>query len=254
MLKLSCSKFFSIVLLIISIAPVSALQIEPLIGMIEVEAGQEGTGSITLKNDKDAPLTVELLLKDFALSGSPIDHEWITLETDSLVIEAGGQALLNYRTFIPEQAEGEYSVRIRCCELPGDSEKRLPLSIKTAISVPFYALIKGTERYDCKIIDFQISGESANEAAIVFSNNGNSHVRPEGYCRIKKRNSAAILESIQINKGGSPIYPGQERTFKIQFDEVLPVGSYVAELQFALFAGREEYSKGSFEFEVDQRK
>ncbi|MGK0456349.1 MAG: hypothetical protein ACJAUA_000649, partial [Zhongshania aliphaticivorans] len=76
------------------------------------------------------------------------------------------------------------------------------------------------------------------------------HVRPSGHCWIKKIDSDQILCSAQLNSGNSPVYPDKERTFKIQFDEVLPLGKYVAELQFSLFANADESNRASFEFEV----
>lgn len=236
--------------LLLNCIHVSALQIEPLIGMIQVEAGQEGTGSIALTNEKNIPITVEFSLKDFELSGVPIDHEWLALDVDMLHLEPKQQVLLDYKTLIPKGTAGEYGVRIRYHEKPRASGNESVLSIKTAVSVPFYAIVSGTERYYCKLLDFQMNGELANEAVAVFSNLGNAHVRPTGYCRIKKSDGDRVISSARLNSGNSPIYPKEEKKFEIQFDEALPSGKYIAEFQFALFAHADESNKVSFEFEV----
>ncbi|MGK0310362.1 MAG: hypothetical protein ACJAYS_001206 [Lentimonas sp.] len=218
--------------------------------MIHVEAGEDSTGSITLINEKNIPVVVDFLLRDFRLSGSPTDHKWVELANDSLQIESKQKISLNYTTSIPEGATGEYSVRIRYHEKPQLSSSEPALSIKTAVSVPFYAVVSDTERYNCKVESFRMNQELANEATVVFNNTGNAHVRPSGHCWIKKIDSDQILCSAQLNSGNSPVYPDKERTFKIQFDEVLPLGKYVAELQFSLFANADESNRASFEFEV----
>lgn len=233
----------------------SALEIEPVIGMIYVEAGEKSTGSITLINEKNIPVVVDFSLRTFQLSGSPTDHQWIKLVDDSLQIEPQQKILLNYETSIPNGAAGEYSVRIRYHEKPLLSDSTPALSIKTAVSVPFYAVIRGTERYDFKIENFRMNQELADEASVVFKNTGNAHIRPSGYCQIKKKGSDQIIQSAQLNRGHSPIYPNKEKTFRLKLDEVLASGEYIAEFQFAFFAKIMDVSnKARFEFEVVRKQ
>lgn len=226
-----------------------------MIGMIYVEAGETSTGSITLINEKNIPVVVDFSLRAFQLSGSPTDHKWIELTDDSLQIGPQQKILLNYATSIPNEATGEYSVRIRYHEKPLLSNSETALSIKTAVSVPFYAVIRGTERYDFKLENFRMNQELASKASVVFKNTGNAHIRPAGYCQIRERGSDQVIQSVQLNSDRSPIYPNKEKTLRLQLNEALAPGKYIAEFQFAFFANIMDVSnKASFEFEVVRKQ
>jgi P pilus assembly chaperone PapD len=228
-----------------------ALQIDPLRTMIQVEAGKKTTGTITLTNNKEEVINLVVSLRNSTMQNAQSEEvEWLSLETGNLSIESKQQLVLEYHVLIPEGATGECKSRIAFLEVPASSNQGEMVSINTKISVPFFATIKGTEVCDFEVASFEITNDLKDVAALVVENRGNVHVRPSGTCSIKKMGEGQTVQSTRVNKTNYPIFPGEKKEFKVEFDKPLTPGKYVAELQLESSTQVSHATQKSFEFEI----
>ena len=208
----------------------SALQIEPLRTMIQVDAAQKTRGSITLTNSENQTIRISVSLQNpFLEKAESENHQWIKLDKEILTIEPREQSILNYEVFIPEGITGECSSRIAFTRIPAeDSSGKGMVSINTKVSVPFFATVKGTQVCNFEVKMFKVDNRPATKAEVTISNLGNTHVRPTGTCTIKVFDSDEIVQLADFNHSSYPVFPDKEHTFTIQFEKPLPVGKYTA--------------------------
>ncbi len=230
----------------------SALQVSPLRTIAQIEAGQKTEGSITLINNKDFPVSIEVESKDLVQNENN-DAEWFTLSQDAIFLEPNSDTSLDYKVLLPEGSTGEYKARVAFLERPLNSEGEALVSINTKISIPLFFSVKGTEVYDFEVVDFKLDKNSRSEAEMVIINRGNVHVRPIGTCLIKCLNENSVIKSLAVNSDGYPIFPGLEQQFKVKLGASLPTGKYAAELEFKLSNTSEHSIRKSFEFEISKK-
>lgn len=225
-----------------------SLQVTPLRTIIQVDGGQEVNGSITLVNDKQVPVNVEISLQNKASDEAKVETNWLALSQDVISVEAEQSSLLEYKVSIPKTASGEYYARIAFLEKPVDT-KDGGVAILTKISVPFIASVKGTEIYDYEVVDFHIDGSSVD---VTIHNEGNVHIRPFGNCSISSLEDNQVIQTVKLNHDNCAVLPGVEQKFKIRFKEELMSGKYVGELQVALSPQSKDFISKSFEFEISE--
>ena len=193
----------------------SALQVSPLRTIAQVEAGQKTTGAITLINDKNFPVNVEIALeKSVQFENKKNDAGWFTLDQDDIIIEPGGNASLEYKVLVPEGS-------VAFLDKPSNPETAALVSLNTKISIPLFFSVKGTEVYDFEVLDFKLDKNSKSEADVFIFNQGNVHIRPIGTCSIRSIGKDSIIESLIINGDGYPIFPGAKQKFRINLSNLL---------------------------------
>ena len=239
-----------VLLPVFAVSPLFSLQIDPLRMLIQVSAGQEQTGSITITNSKQTPVNVLISLQNSLLEG---DIEWLSLDKDSVFLEANQKANINYRVLIPEGVVGECNARIAFLENPVASGEQSMLSIKTKISIPFFASVKGTEIQDLEILSFEVNEDKSDEAKIVIHNKGNVHVRPTGMCLVKisGEHGDQLIQSTQVNHDGYPVRPGKKQAFELKFSDPLVAGSYTAEFKLKSITQISHTIKDEIKFQLD---
>lgn len=225
------------------------LQIDPLRTMIQVEPGRNYNGSVLLTNTEDRPVTITISLANRVLRNFQDNNDWLKLEQNHITIGSMQQAVLNYFVLAPEGATGELRSRIAFSEVPSELEQSM-LSINTKISVPFFAAVKGTEEYNFEVTDFKLNDTTNQSASVTLHNGGNMHVRPTGTCLIRQIGQAYAVESVQLNKSQYPLFPDESKPFRINFDQVLSPGKYVAEIQLESVTHTTHSIRQVFEFEV----
>lgn len=241
-----------VLLPVFAVNPLFSLQIDPLRMLIQVSAGQQQTGSITITNSKQTPVNVLISLQNSLLDG---DIEWLSLDKDSVFLEANQKANVNYRVLIPEGIVGECNARIAFLEEPVASGEKSMLSIKTKISIPFFASVKGTEIQELEILSFEMNEGKSDEAKMVIYNKGNVHIRPIGMCFVKAsgEHGEQFIQSTQVNHDRYPVQPGEKQTFKLKFSDPLVAGNYTAEFKLKSITQISHTIKDEIKFQVDYK-
>lgn len=223
----------------------NALSVWPVINRVYVEPGQRSKGQITIINTRPDPVSIRINPTSTHRSKVPFE-EWLSFESTRLSIEPKQQALLNYEINLPHGAEGEYFARIEYAEQVEQASAAMALN--TSISLPFYAIVQGTDEYACVLTDFRQDKQEPFTVSVLMRNEGNVHVRPKGKCTLRSLHGGDI---IALTDNSSPVYPGKTMRLRFEFAEVIAPGQYVAEIEVAMFpneAVRAQHYFGGVEF------
>ncbi|MBN1897595.1 MAG: hypothetical protein JW827_02365 [Spirochaetes bacterium] len=128
--------------------------------------------------------------------------------------------------------------------------------IKSAITVPFYAIVKENAEFDLAIKDFELIKKSTDnldyicQIKIIFKNHSNIHIRPKASLVIKDENSKPVKH---INMGDlAPMFDTGDIQYSNDLDLKLGKGKYTAELYVKYYFFQKEL-KMSKQFEVNEK-
>ena len=226
----------------------SALVVSPWRTELSVDPGTQKKGSISLVNESAEAVTYEIAFRDLSARTGEASN-WIDLDTRTIRLEANGRKAIAYVITIPEEAEGEFSGRLSFAEKGQNQNQASMMSIATRISVPIFAVIRGTERYSVEIVNFRLKPHNLLQAEVVLRNAGNVHIRPRGECEVRLRGHDEVECYFVINEQGFPVYPGQDRVLIGHLPRLLESGTYVAALRVPVPGGN-PVQKKAFVFEV----
>ena len=87
------------------------LGIHPLRTELSAAPGETIEGQVTLTNEKDLPVDIEISFRDRSTSRA-IHPAWVKIDTGDKHLDPLGSAVVTYTVSIPEDATGEFYGRV----------------------------------------------------------------------------------------------------------------------------------------------
>jgi len=193
-----------------------------------------------IKNIGDQPTKVNIHWTD--RTKNPLIKDWLVLPDKQISIQPGEEKEVAYKVNIPKDAAGEYNAWFVVSDAKGP-EIKMGASIAVRTSIPIYIIVKGTEKYDFEIQNFNAwIKPSFSSFNIILRNTGNVHIRPTGKVKISALDSTQVYE-MPFNEVGWGIIEGQNHEYvtKLPDEKILPDGKYKAE--FTVKAGTDNKFK-----------
>jgi hypothetical protein len=207
-------------------SPSWALQINPTYQILTVKPGQKIEGRCTVTNDDAEKLSVNLSAKDwFVMKENQAfkAQEWLTFDAPQFELEPGEAKSVQFTIHAPSKAKGEL-VGMMSYAFNGEKAS----NVQKVLSVAIYAAMAGTEKLkgELKAISLEPSTSSLS-VGLLIRNEGNIHIRPEGWCEVKNDQDQTVA-NVFIQQG-KPVYPGQENSYSGAVNDLrLAPGRYKA--------------------------
>jgi hypothetical protein len=215
-----------------------------------VKPGKKATGELTVTNDEGEKINVVLSSKDwFVTPGNEKfkASEWLSFKQKEFPMEKDGVKTVQFFVEAPQGAKGELVGMLSIGVQP-----EIPTTLNKVLSVAMYVAIQGTEKLKAEVQAIMISPSSGTlTASLLLKNEGNVHVRPEGWFVIKNT-KGQIIADITLEKG-RPTYPGKENVYSGQVKDVqLKPDEYSAEIALNDVDRKIEIVRMTKKFEVTE--
>jgi hypothetical protein len=202
--------------------------IEPLRTELSVERGTTTDGVITLTNERDVPVRMQVTFRDLS-NYEGVPPEWIRIDTNIVELDPAESVAIPYTVRVPEQAVGEFRGRL-AFEEPRDPSSAA-ITIGTRISVPIYVTIAGTEQFDIRIAALRFKSFDPAEAEVEVQNHGNVYLRAKGTCTVLRDGEDETLFEFPVNEQGFPVYAGGTRYLVARSPHGLAPGAYTVRVR-----------------------
>lgn len=244
MLSLIIALFLSWPGLVLAQTDTKGLTVIPPRFELLANPGDSLSETIKVRNDTAAAVTYDVVIEDFASSGEEggvaleeqsTDNsftlaEWITPETDNLVLEPLEERTFRYSISVPEEAEpGGHYASILFTSRP---ETQVPGAANIASRVGSLILLRvsGNVTEQAKIETFSAPAYLKN-GPVPFTlrvlNEGNVHVQPKGTIIITDLFGRKVDEVPLINAN---VLPGSVRKTDTPWEKTNLLGHYTATL------------------------
>jgi hypothetical protein len=182
-------------LLIAAVPAVSGwpLGINPTRFVFHAKHGETLEGTFLIVNDKDeeVPVTVEIAKGiDSGENKNVIkDANWLTLTPTAFVLDPKGKKEIAFKADVPDGTAGTFSARISFVDRSNEA-------YSSAITVPVYVIIKGTEKVKWDITKLSIDSTPAGLlGGVEISNKGNVHFYANGMLFIQDSKGVECFRS-----------------------------------------------------------
>lgn len=228
-------------------------QDEPVTGMfaisptsidVNVLPGSTVSRDVTIANRLGQTITVDFRTEDFAGSQDPASpavlmgsedspvgaKRWLKPEVDNVVINQGESISIRVEITVPDDAEpgGHYAALMASFSTAAGPQQT---GVRAVSQVGCFFLIKvaGAISEQGTLSQPEISGLSRTvpvKIGLIFSNQGNVHVKPSGMLLIKNIFGRTVAE---IPVAEWTVLPEASRRTEVSWDPSLPFGRYTAE-------------------------
>ncbi|NCC53123.1 MAG: hypothetical protein EOM20_18180 [Spartobacteria bacterium] len=207
-----------------------ALIIDPLRTERTGAPGETIQGSITVENAREHPIVLETQFEDYSLHRATHTN-WIAFETDTRPLAPGEATSFNYTVQIPVNATGEFYGRISFAEAREQDHTQM-VGIRTAISVPLYVVITGTETYEAEITETRIRSKRPLRLDVTLHHTGNTHLRALGEATVRSAATGSEVCRFPINAHQVPVYPGRrDNVLTGKTDHAFTPGDYQVDVR-----------------------
>jgi len=237
----------------ISYGASTGLTIQPVKVSQTVEPGKSVLGEITLKNESDSAVKVEVTIEDFipAIGSANIQfvgraegvttvRDWITLNVpDSFVFERGQSRSITYKIEAPPDAEpgGHFGVAFFKAT---ETNKQGQLKVGTRVGVLVFVTVPGNQLQKGRVLDFsapKFVQKGPVPFTIKFENTGTVHFEPKGTITVT---NIFGKEVGKVQVAGQAVLPTGVRDLAAAWDvSGLLLGRYVAEINIVDGEGNE---------------
>ena len=200
------------------------LLIKPLGVSVTGEPGEIIEGSIAVTNPNEAPLHINVQTTD----ESPLREEfpdWLNLDKDNFHLEPNGTEHLNYTITIPEEATGEFMMKISFGEERDPSQGMIQMVTRLAIYL--VATVEGTEVYEGEVQEIKFDPENPKTLHVTVTNKGNVFVKPKGECRIINKNTGQTVVEFIVNEKRVAVLQNSTEMLVGEMEEELSPGNYL---------------------------
>jgi hypothetical protein len=218
------------------------LSVSPVRIELEGERGQLRVEWVELTNKGSHQVTIETSMADFSAEGEegrprflPTEkHSWSIsnwIETDParFFLEPGESKEVEVTIHIPENAApGGHYAAVLFSSVPSDPSA-------TAVIAKIGTLL--LLRIPGEIIEYGMAALSVQrltdstpvDFSILFTNEGNVHVKPEGTIKIRRPMGKKVTE---LKAGGENVLPQSSRRFTVLWEDVPTAGIFTAQGEF----------------------
>jgi len=250
-----CAILFSVALVGIDVALAGStgLTIQPVKVSETVEPGESIFGQITLKNESEGAVSVEVTVEDFIpaagstniqfvgrAEGVTTVRDWITLNVpESFIFEKGQSRSITYTIQAPPDAEpgGHFGVVFFKAT---DANQQGSLKVGTRVGMLVFITVPGNQLQKGSVLDFSgpfFVQKGPVNFTIKFENTGTVHFEPKGTITIT---NIFGKEVGVVQVAGQAVLPTGVRDLSATWDvSGLLLGRYVAELNIVDGEGRE---------------
>ena len=216
----------------------AGLLIDPLRTVLECEPGERMDGEISVTYEGVEPLWIETTFLDQSDEGKN-GIGWIKMDTgpERVKLEPGESVSFAYTILLPEGASGEYRGRVRFLEVPESMERKAGIGVLSAISVPIYVNVKGTEQYGAEIRRFEVKSLCPLRVTVYLKNTGNIRLRPEGaVLSVVDEGIEQQVFSTILGREYPPVFPGEVKPVEIREEGFRPEwdGNYTVAFSYRL--------------------
>jgi hypothetical protein len=222
----------------------ASLSVSPSLYELKIPRGKSYTDAIRVTNVGKAPIQVNAYLSDFLLnSEGKIDFfdagareyslaNYMRLNPTSFTLDPQEEKWVRFTLTVPEDLKGEYQVIIffhtQASRIKSIKGKQVLVAARIGTTV--YAGVKSTINYSSEILDLFLRKDwqdSSWHYALIYNNNGNIHVRPQGKLKILDHKKETVA-STPVNENNSSVLRNSVRLFEGKFAEKpgIPAGTY----------------------------
>lgn len=155
----------------------------------------EGTFSIVSDKDEEIPVTIEVAkgIDSGENKEAVKDARWLTVSPTELMLEPMGRRDITFKAVVPNGTAGTFSARISFVDRSNEA-------YSSAVTVPVYVIIKGTEKNKWNIRKLSIEDTpSGTLGTLEIENKGNVHFYANGMLFIRDAKGAELFRA---NVGG----------------------------------------------------
>lgn len=237
----------------ISYGASTGLTIQPVKDSHTIEPGKSVSSQITLKNESDSAVKVEVTIEDFIpaagstnvqfvgrAEGVTTVRDWITFDApDSFVFEKGQSRSITYTIKAPSDAEpgGHFGVIFFKAT---DAKQQGQLKVGTRVGMLIFITVPGNQLQKGRVLDFSAPlfvQKGPVPFTIKFENTGTVHFEPKGTITIT---NIFGKEVGVVPVAGQTVLPTGVRDLSAMWDvSGLLLGRYVAEINIIDGEGNE---------------
>ncbi len=224
-------KSFPLLLLLLSITlPVFGLGIYPTRYIFVSSHGKtcEGNFLIVNKKDSEVPVCVEISKGVSSRENKflPLPGEWLKTEATDFVLDPKERRKIYFQVTVPTGTSGMFSARISFVD-------KSQQAYSTALTVPVYVVIEGTEIVDWSAEELVIKNTPVGlSGSFMVENRGNVMFYVNGRFIVKDRKGNEVYSTEA--GGGNIIYPQRKTQIPLNVKQMnLKPGKYVAEIKIA---------------------
>lgn len=216
----------------------SAMLVEPVRFILQIEPGQRDGGAFTVTNSSSTPVKYLAIVQDWVhdskgvLTAKPTNStsvsiaNWVKFNPREFTLPPNGKQVVRFSISVPKNAApGEK----RGVIFFSPTAQSTGLSVKTQVGVVIYAAIKPVTRtFEISLPKASLNSAKQAVINIELAASGNAHCRLTGKFRLSDP-SGKLIEEGKITE--HVLLPGERRTIIVSGNKELALGRYRLHLE-----------------------
>lgn len=229
------------------------LSVSPPNTEVSLLPGETISRTVTVRNSGTGTVTVSMTANNFLASGEdgsaaylPIGSggpaDWIVMSPETFTLEQDESLDVTYTLSVPEDADaGGHYATIFAKALSMAAVEETGSTIGALVGANLLLNVSGEVVEQASIAEFSTERSRINagediEFGVRITNDGNTHVIPEGVIEIYRKGTK--VDEIPLNPQGAAVLPGSTRKFEITSSETILPGAYEAKVTMSYGSGQ----------------